>query len=139
MKMTNEEHRAFICQYYGFKIWKDGSIVGESGKSLFSQDSRLFYLELRSVEQLTDDELEGLSKTINAPCSGSSIVGERVLAGLDLRTHFNCGTEISMLVRPTVESIDYLRSIGVLVGFRHFTPEMLIAEGVVKLKQLDKT
>ena len=31
---------------------------------------------------------------------------------------------------------DHLRKIGVLVPFRHFTPEMLIAEGVVKLKTL---
>tara|TARA_R110000868_G_scaffold309986_2_gene571222 strand:+ start:4627 stop:4965 length:339 start_codon:yes stop_codon:yes gene_type:complete len=112
MKMTNEEKQAFFAQYWLQEV----GMIKKSLSNNFSKievDPHFFdfwiefsetHLELRSVEQLTDEELNHMD------VFDDEAESQRMQA-------------------------DYLRSIGVLVPFRHFTPEMLIAEGVVKIKQ----
>lgn len=133
MKMTNEEIGAFYSLYYGTKTGMCGdNIYRKVGVSCDIWD--IDYLELRSVEQMTDDELVEVAKTTERFLPSTPLIGQRVLGELGLITHFKDGTEIFFTAKYTVETIDYLRSIGILVPFRQFTPEMLIAEGVVKLK-----
>jgi len=126
MKMTNGERESFFALYWKQKVAKHGNQPEAVDVicPLYSID----YLELRTVEMLDRQELEHLCELI-----------------WDTKIDKNLGYEIYIkdLLHPgssgyfTRQKVtDYLRSIGVLVGFRHFTPEMLIAEGVVKLKQV---
>lgn len=115
----------WVCAVIGLEVGcrnhsKDQLVNGDSIKYTID------HLELRSVEMLERKEMEHLC----------DLIWERMIDK-------NLGYEIYIkdLLHPnsrgyfTRQKItDYLRSIGVLVGFRHFTPEMLIADGVVKVK-----
>jgi hypothetical protein len=116
--MTNEEKQAFYAQYWGQNVAKYRQVklnylINDVNISVTG------FLELRTIEMLTDDEINVMQ--------GRSVEHK---ISTDLRSFV-----INDSFRLTVNA-DYLRSIGVLVGFRNFTPEMLIAEGVVKIKDV---
>lgn len=123
--MTNEEKVCFYALYINQKVGR--SIFGN--RIIHDRVNRAFielfgerYLELRTIDQLGYDELLVLGiksvKGVNPMSSG----------WID---ELSSKSYLDNLIQP---QIDYLRSIGVLVGFRNFTTEMLIAEGVVKIK-----
>lgn len=126
--MTNEEIGAFYSLYYGTKTASCSENYNHRvGISCDIWD--IDFLELRTIEQLTDEELIELSKICwNEKELHSSECGECII---DWIKHTN-GVLIKGKTQPVY---DYLRSIGVLVGFRQFTPEMLIKLGIVKIKQ----
>jgi hypothetical protein len=108
MKMTNEERECFFAQYWGQEVCKFNpsvSVLNWKVDANMIDNCEKLYLELRTVQMLSDEELKYM----------------------DI---FDNESEYQRM------QVDYLRQIGVLVGFRHFTPEMLIAEGVVKVKEL---
>jgi hypothetical protein len=124
--MTNEEKQSFFTQYYGTRTAFSDGFIRTIGMTCDVSD--IDHLELRTIDLLTNEELVELSKIcwkeneLHSSECGKCIV--------DWIKHTN-GVLLKGKTQPTY---DYLRSIGVLVGFRNFTPEMLIAEGVVKIK-----
>ena len=124
--MTSEEKKAFYAQYWGRKV---GRTNNEDNPLIFTVNcSNLFcidHIELRTIENITDEEAVEVARLIwddphyHTPSYGRS---QLTLAS-------------SSCVNFDQSITDYLRSIGILVGFRNFTPEMLIAEGVVKIKE----
>jgi len=152
--MTNEEKQAFKALYWACKI---GRTNNEDNQLIFTVNcSNLFcidHIEIRTIEQLTDEELIELIKLqissshpygnsfmfikINRYEAWQSSISFSFIDDGEL-----CNSELALLDGSkdyellNRKQIDYLRSIGVLVGFRQFTPEMLIAEGVVKIKEV---
>lgn len=129
MKMTKEERESFYCLYYGQKVAKYGNQTEAVNVMcpLYSID----YIQLRSVEQLSGDELSVISGLMDLAHLQPDITRNDMVKDI-LNRGISEGTRGNILM--WLQIFDQLRSIGVLVGFRHFTPEMLIAEGVVKLK-----
>jgi len=131
MKMTNEEKQAFfgcyINQRVGCTEYCKNQLV--TGLNL----STLHYLELRTVEMLDRQELLKLAE-LRGFVNVSTVDYTPSYSGYWVSF---TGTKVKKFI-PFIDAyqpeIDYLRSIGVLLGFRHFTPEMLISEGVVKVK-----
>lgn len=130
MKMTNEEKQAFFSQYW----WQKVAIIPsytEGDSEIISEVlnvKEIKRLEIRSVEQLEDNELVEVAMSY----WGTLYFGNDPIARVSIVSEMKAKNYILPIRDSKV--VDYLRSIGVLVPFRHFTPEMLIAEGVVKLK-----
>lgn len=124
MKMTNEERSAFFAQYWGQKVARHSN-QSESVNvmcPLYSID----YLELRSVEQLERHELENICDLV---------WGEKLDRKLGYDIYIKDLLHPNSRIYFTKQKVlDECRRLGVLIPFRHFTPEMLIAEGVVKVK-----
>ena len=122
--MTNEEKKAFYAQYWGQKVGNDGEFSPIVVSHL--NIKHIDHLELRTIEQLERNELEILCDLVWGDNLNKNL-GYNIyitdLLHIDSRGYFT---------RQRV--VDYLRSIGILVAFRQFTPEMLIAEGLVKIK-----
>ena len=123
--MTNEEKKAFFYANSESRfVWKKQMVYVELYMAI--DQTNECAVVLRTIDSLTDIEAIEVAKLIwNDPHYHTSSYG-RSQATLGLNSSVNFDQPIT----------DYLRSIGVLVGFRHFTPEMLIAEGVVKIKEV---
>jgi hypothetical protein len=125
--MTKEEKQAFYAQYWEQKV---GKCSTQDHDHLFMvNDDHMCcvdLIELRTIEQLDRNELEILCDLVWGDNLNKNL-GYNIyitdLLHIDSRGYFT---------RQRV--VDYLRSIGILVAFRQFTPEILIAEGVVKIK-----
>jgi len=132
--MTNEEKQAFFCLYYNQKVAK---IMVKFPASYFCKVVTVvlppFYnidhLELRTIENLTDSELIKIGVITQ---TNEDI--DHLKQGTIYVRRMKSNTNILESRLVNQQLIDYLRSIGILVAFRQFTPEILIAEGVVKIK-----
>lgn len=116
--MTQQEIEALALQYHGIECVKVDKFTNKHTESGLFKPVEVFYLEvndhieyieLRSIESLTDEEAKELGYN-----------NKKGIINFE-----DCLMQIES---------DYLRSIGVAVPFRGYSVEQIIEQGILKLK-----
>lgn len=131
MKNNSENKLKFFAQYFGQNILKHKDFK-ESAHSFFSFtiiNINHYYLELRSIESITDDECV---EYYNMFCPDLYIEDNlKIYAFKDMLNHilesklFNC---------LELQETDFLRSKGFLVPFMNLTTDQILEFGWAKIK-----
>lgn len=129
MKMTQQEIEAFALQYHCISCVKmHGHNKLLKPLDYFSEKipfviTKIEYIELRSIDSLTDEE--------------SSYLGDilQTLTPENFIDHIKNGHSYLKNAAISIEAFDYLRSIGIAVPFRGYSVEEMIKQGILKLKK----
>jgi hypothetical protein len=144
MENTVENKAKFFAQYYGQTIIRNHSGFGGKFKvtDLHFQDDAEYYLELKSLADITDEdaiEVAKLNKSVNWNTGRKEEVfknpfGDTVVSngsGLVQKYGQTLVTKISVL---TFEQVDLLRSKGYALPFNGLSVEEQISRGWVRIK-----
>lgn len=120
--MKRESFEKFAVKYWGTKTLYVGGVglqvVGKGGWNLKHPD---FYLQLRSIDSLTEDETNEIADIIESHYPEHFIEAVKK------------GTQYAIRWEKSLKVIDYLRSIGVLVPSDGYTVEEIISMGWAKI------
>ena len=127
------DRAAFRAMYWGQKvaccqIFKGKLTHGlEIGNGFATPNALDGYLLLRTVEQMTEEEKTSILE----------IVGELRLntSQVDMLINQYMTKQSNVHGARWIQISDYLRSIGILIPFRGYTVEQIIANGWAKIKE----
>jgi hypothetical protein len=149
-KPTHAERDAFYQQYHGQAVGVQLVELREPNRrNVLIQGGYYNYIELRDWKSITEDELnemmdliclvrfgcrpngyDGLEYNIQSECNSHKL---RMKKMYQIKNHRLWPWEKGFESFYPVQ-IDYLRSIGILVQFRQYSPEQILEFGWAKIK-----
>jgi len=119
---NREEFERFAVMYWGQKVGRIEEIVDRLINVNEHRIHGIDYLQLRSIDSLTDEEAEYVAKDLNHTHNNRMTNHEWVLDEI-------------MHESLNGKSFDYLRKIGILVPWNGYSVKQIIEKGWAKIKQ----
>jgi hypothetical protein len=127
-KMSQQEIESFALQYHGIdcvKMQYNSRILHKPIAAInqhYCCVDNIEYIELRSIDSLTDEELLKINQ-------GLGLDSHDYSDAYDLKFYYENNIAVELL------TTDYLRSIGIALPFRDHSVEEMIEQGILKLKK----